>query len=79
MQKHKYRKKGILIRLKQFMDKATGCSNEKNYVYAMDKAVCEILGHEEYKNSWDIESQLDKLNLDEIIEFDLFIDTFLEE
>jgi len=45
----------------------------------MDKAVCEILGMDEYKNSWDIESQLDKINLDEIIEFDLFIDTFLEE
>lgn len=29
------------------MDKATSCSSEKNYVYAMDKAVCEILGHEE--------------------------------
>jgi len=44
----------------------------------MDKAVCEIIA-EEYQHSWDIESQLDKINQDEIIEFDLFIDTFLEE
>jgi len=44
----------------------------------MDKAVCEIIS-EEYQQSWDIESQMDKINQDEIIEFDLFIDTFLEE